>query len=175
MSTRIVVLVAALFVGGCYARMSTGVAAGAASERAASEIPEQPRIECPEATRWNGEVCVWRYIIADVSCPEGSAWDGSYCIVQDVRCPEGAEWQGDHCAALVAGNEAKAASDPPKAERVEPAAKDDDIFGVREGKSEPPREAKPGQPEGNNEDIFDARASRGKPPKEPKKAIFDDR
>lgn len=60
----------------------------------------QEDVVCPASTRWNGEVCVWRYVITDVRCPAMTVWDGSRCVATLVSCPEGSAWDSERCVPI---------------------------------------------------------------------------
>ncbi len=59
-----------------------------------------PEIVCPSATQWDGEACVWRYVITDVRCPAMTVWDGAHCVGTHVACPEGAAWDSTRCVPI---------------------------------------------------------------------------
>ncbi len=105
-------------------------------------------VTCPPSTQWNGEHCVWRYVITDVRCPTGAAWNGQNCVSSVVSCPQGARWNGSQCtappppAALPApsvntdeppldGTHVEVAADEARATEAKPGQPDDSIFDAR--------------------------------------------
>lgn len=60
----------------------------------------EAEIVCPPSTRYNGEVCVWRYVITDVRCPALTVWDGNRCVATQVSCPDGSAWDSERCVPI---------------------------------------------------------------------------
>ncbi len=59
-------------------------------------VTEAP-VVCPRSTAWDGEACVWRYVVTDVRCPPSTVWDGSRCVGTQVACPAGSAWDSRRC------------------------------------------------------------------------------
>lgn len=94
------VMVASL---GCHASFEAEVEDARTEETPVDAVEEaqadsgQWHVKCPKSTRWNGEVCMWRYVITDVKCPKMAVWDGARCVSTHVTCPDGAAWDGRTC------------------------------------------------------------------------------
>jgi hypothetical protein len=122
--------VAWLGATGCFASLDASLEEGGDAPR------DTAYIECPTSTRWNGDACVWRYVITDVSCPQGAVWDGNRCVSTHVTCPDGAAWDGTHC--LPIGQ--PPSEDAPEIVDAEPLP-DDAMYEERGASVEPPADA----------------------------------